>query len=69
MIRHVHVNEMDGRHPGTGNYDFKSIFAALKRLDYRGWISLEAFDFEVGGETIASESIAYLKQKEEKVSQ
>jgi D-psicose/D-tagatose/L-ribulose 3-epimerase len=69
MIRHVHVNEMDGRHPGTGKYDFKSIFAALKRLDYRGWISLEAFDFEVGGETIASESIAYLKQKEEKVSQ
>jgi sugar phosphate isomerase/epimerase len=25
LIRHVHVNEMDGRHPGTGNYDFKRI--------------------------------------------
>jgi len=22
VIRHVHVNEMDGGHPGTGNYDF-----------------------------------------------
>ncbi|MGH9630373.1 MAG: sugar phosphate isomerase/epimerase family protein [Bryobacteraceae bacterium] len=21
-IRHVHVNEMDGRRPGTGSYDF-----------------------------------------------
>jgi len=21
LIRHVHINEMDGRHPGTGNYD------------------------------------------------
>ena len=23
LIRHVHINEMDGRHPGTGDYDFK----------------------------------------------
>jgi sugar phosphate isomerase/epimerase len=68
LIRHVHVNEMDGRHPGTGDYDFASIFRALKRLDYKGWISLEAFDFEVGGETIASETIEYLKQQEEKAN-
>jgi sugar phosphate isomerase/epimerase len=25
-IRHVHVNEMDGRHPGTGNLDFRPVF-------------------------------------------
>ncbi|MEP6717142.1 MAG: sugar phosphate isomerase/epimerase family protein, partial [Terriglobia bacterium] len=64
LIRHIHVNEMDGRHPGTGNYDFTTIFRALDRLDYPGWISLEAFDFEIGGERIASESIAYLKERE-----
>ena len=64
LIRHVHVNEMDGRHPGTGDYDFVSLFRALRKLAYKGWISLEAFDFEVGGETIASETIAYLKQQE-----
>lgn len=69
LIRHVHVNEMDGRHPGTGNYDFVRIFRMLRRLDYRGWISLEAFDFEVGGETIASETIAYLKRQEEKTQE
>ncbi len=63
-IRHVHVNEMDGRHPGTGDYDFVSIFRALDRLDYQGWISLEAFDFEIGGERIASETIDYLRSKE-----
>lgn len=68
LIRHVHVNEMDGRHPGTGDYDFVRIFRALKRLDYTGWISLEAFDFEIGGERIASETIEYLRIQERKAS-
>jgi sugar phosphate isomerase/epimerase len=65
LIRHIHVNEMDGRHPSPGGYDFARIFRALKRLGYGGWISLEAFDFEVGGERIASETIAYLKEQED----
>jgi D-psicose/D-tagatose/L-ribulose 3-epimerase len=68
LIRHVHVNEMDGRHPGTGDYDFVRIFRALKRLSYTGWVSLEAFDFEIGGERIASETMAYLKKQEERAS-
>jgi sugar phosphate isomerase/epimerase len=56
---------MDGRHPGTGDYDFVRIFRALKRLGYQGWISLEAFDFEIGGDRIASETMEYLKNQEE----
>jgi D-psicose/D-tagatose/L-ribulose 3-epimerase len=68
LIRHVHVNEMDGRHPGTGDYDFARIFRALKRLHYDGWVSLEAFDFEIGGERIASETIDYLKTQEARAS-
>jgi sugar phosphate isomerase/epimerase len=69
LIRHVHVNEMDGRHPGTGDYDFARIFRALQRLHYRGWVSLEAFDFEIGGERIASETIEYLKKQEERADE
>ena len=64
LIRHVHVNEMDGGHPGTGNYDFVSIFRSLIRMNYRRWVSLESFDFEVGAEKIASETIAYLRKQE-----
>lgn len=60
VIRHVHVNEMDGRHPGKGDYDFMPVLKTLKRLGYRGWISLEAFDFSFGAETIARESIDFL---------
>ncbi len=62
-IRHVHVNEIDGRHPGTGDYDFVSVFQRLHKLNYGGWISMEAFDFTPGAEVLAKESIDYLKLK------
>jgi D-psicose/D-tagatose/L-ribulose 3-epimerase len=61
LIRHVHVNEMDGRHPGTGSYDFKPVLETLARRNYAGWVSLEAFDFKPGAETIASESLRFLE--------
>ena len=63
IIRHVHVNEIDGRHCGAGTYDFKPIFAALRRRGYGGWISLEAFDFTPGAERIANESLRRLESE------
>ena len=35
-IRHVHVNELDGRHCGAGNYDFKPVLDVLQRRGLRG---------------------------------
>ncbi|HET8547165.1 MAG TPA: sugar phosphate isomerase/epimerase family protein [Bryobacteraceae bacterium] len=66
-IRHVHVNEMDGKHCGTGDYDFKPVLSTLKRLDYKGWISLEAFDFSYGAERLATESLRYLEKEIERI--
>ena len=63
LIRHVHVNEMDGRHPGTGSYDFKPVLEVLGRRGYAGWISLEAFDFTPGAEKIAQDSLRYLESE------
>ncbi len=63
LIRHVHVNEMDGKHCGKGNYDFKPVLRVLKRHNYQGWVSLEAFDFSFGGETIVTESLRYLESE------
>jgi sugar phosphate isomerase/epimerase len=60
LIEHIHVNELDGGHCGTADYDFAPLLATLQRLDYRGWVSLEAFDFAPGAERIATESLAYL---------
>ncbi len=67
IIRHVHVNETDGGHCGTGDYDFAPVLATLKRLNYQGWISLEAFDFAPGAERIATESLRYLNSIIEKL--
>jgi D-psicose/D-tagatose/L-ribulose 3-epimerase len=61
LIRHVHVNELDGRHPGTGMYDFKALFEVLRRRGYARWISAEVFDFTSGAETIARDSLRYLE--------
>lgn len=58
---HIHVNEVNGGHCGTGGYDFKPVLAVLARRGYKGWVSLEAFDFAPGAAAIAVESLRYLK--------
>jgi sugar phosphate isomerase/epimerase len=60
-IRHVHVNEIDGKHCGMGDYDFKPVLSTLIARDYQRWVSLEAFDFSFGAERIANESLRYLE--------
>jgi sugar phosphate isomerase/epimerase len=62
-IQHVHVNEMDGREPGTGDYDFQSLLAALSAAKYAGWVSLEAFDFSRDSRQVAEQSLNYLKKE------
>ena len=61
LIRHIHVNELDGKHPGRGGYDFKPVLSELAARGYQGWISMEAFDFSFGAETIANESIRHME--------
>lgn len=63
-IRHIHVNEMDGKHPSRGGYDFKTLLEVLARKQYQGWVSLEAFDFSFGAETIARESLEHLQAQQ-----
>jgi D-psicose/D-tagatose/L-ribulose 3-epimerase len=60
-IRHIHVNEMDGRHPGTGNYDFGALLHALEGLGYQRWVAVEVFDFSAGGDAIAKDSLQALR--------
>jgi len=52
-IRHVHLNEMDGRRPGAGRFPFERILHAFDDLNYAGWLSVEVFDFKPDGETVA----------------
>jgi len=65
-IHHVHVQEIGGKHLGTGTAvnDYVKAFQVLKDLRYDKWISLEVFDFSPGGKRIAEESMKTLKQIE-----
>jgi len=61
-IRHVHLNEMDGRRPGLGHYDFRALLGALAANRYAGWLSLEVFDFQPSGEEVAAAALGYLER-------
>jgi D-psicose/D-tagatose/L-ribulose 3-epimerase len=60
-IHHVHVNELDGREPGMGNYDFAALLGRLEELNYAGWVSVEAFDLSREARDIAARAIQTLK--------
>lgn len=62
LIRHIHVNELDGSYPRPGGgYDFKPVLQATKDRNFSGWVSMEVFDFAPGATKIVNESIRYLQ--------
>jgi sugar phosphate isomerase/epimerase len=60
LIRHIHINEKDGKHPGCGDYDFLPVMRTLHRRGYDGWVSVEAFDFSFGAERIMAETLQHM---------
>ena len=59
---HFHANDANKLGPGFGPLDFVPIFEALGQIDYRGWVSVEVFDYTPGVERLARESIDYLHE-------
>ncbi|MBC7924865.1 MAG: sugar phosphate isomerase/epimerase [Bryobacteraceae bacterium] len=64
LIRHIHLNEMDGRYPGSGTYPFAPLLQATRDSKYSGWLSVEVFDFKPDGETVARRSFDFIRQIE-----
>ena len=40
---HVHISENDRGTPGTGHVHWDETFKALKKINYDGWMTIEAF--------------------------
>lgn len=60
-LKHVHVNDPNGRGPGFGELQFTPLLKLLHEAGYQGYISVEVFDFKPDPQTIAGRSIGYLK--------
>lgn len=43
LLAHVHISENDRGTPGEGHVHFDEAFSALSKINYTGWLTIEAF--------------------------
>lgn len=43
LLAHVHISENDRGTPGDGQVHFEEAFSSLSKINYKGWLTIEAF--------------------------
>lgn len=66
-IAHVHLEDIGAncvhQHlaPGNGSIDFRSVFNALREIDYVGWVTVELYPYETTAADVAKQAFGYLE--------
>jgi sugar phosphate isomerase/epimerase len=66
-VAHVHLEDIGKNRvhqhlaPGKGAIDFPGVFAALREIEYRGWVTVELYPYETTAANVAREAINYLR--------
>jgi sugar phosphate isomerase/epimerase len=61
LIRHVHLNAMDGSHPKPDDLSYRAAFATLRERGYARWVSLEIFTTPEDPAAVLGETMTCLK--------
>ena len=66
-IAHVHLEDIGANRvhqhltPGKGAIDFRSIFAALREINYSGWVTVELYPYETTAAGVAKLAWEHLR--------
>ncbi len=61
-LTHFHADDANKKGPGAGDTDFVPIGEALRKIDFKGYVSVEVHDRSVDPEQTATKSIRYMME-------
>lgn len=61
LLWHMHFRDSNSLTPGYGTVDFKAVIRALKKINYKGYCTIESAPMIPDSDTAAKDGIDYLK--------